>query len=93
MSPFFKWAAGAKPGLEPRRGRYVRPKMGTVQFDRLNDDPVDDDESESFQARQATKKKGKKQAGGSRGEGGDEVVERLLLKWTTDEQFDALPPR
>jgi hypothetical protein len=80
-SPFFKWTVGANSGIVPRKGKFLRPKT-TVMYDKRYDD--DDDDASSIQpVRKSKKGKGK---GAAAGDGGsEEVVERLLLKWTSDE--------
>ena len=76
MSPFLKWTAGARPGVEPRKGKLVRPARVTISEDRLYDDLSDE---ERWQ-RHAKKSKKKDKEGDE-----DEVVEQLLLKWTGGE--------
>jgi len=77
MSPFLKWTAGARPGLEPRKGKLVRPARVTISEDRLYDDLSDE---ERWQRHAKKSKKGRKGDGDE-----EEVVEQLLLKWTGDE--------
>jgi hypothetical protein len=95
MNPMFRWAVGAKPGLEPdsKKGVWVRPAkeggkvyLGTDASGSSYSGEADD--VVPWKLKLSGKKKGKKGKGGKE-EGGEEVVERLLLKWTDVEAAES----